>query len=190
MHHVGRIVRLQVQVAPLKRGVTPHRWYDPSRIRPVDRLTVGDDGVLGHDGDLVLVDVHHRRHPQSRHRRPASGLSLGFTSHYTWMRDRFGTHLADGAAGENVLVETDRRLGPEDLAGGLVIHGGATARRVLGGIEVAEPCVEFSRFAAPGHATGVEPLPQLRGGVRGFYAVPEAGPWPVMPGEDLWVGVP
>jgi hypothetical protein len=95
--------------------------------------------------------------------------------HYRAMRDRFGAHLADGCAGENILIETDRGWTADLLGESLVIEcaGGHTV--ALASLIVAAPCVEFSRFAY----LSADPLTsdQLRstlqfldGGMRGFYA--------------------
>lgn len=176
---LGTIVRLQVQVAPLKRGEKPARWYDPARIREMSSLMVTRDGVVGTaaNGERVR-DVHHVDHPDSRSWGLASGLSLGFTSHYGRMRARFGDHLADGVAGENILVACDEVVTLDRLGGEVVLAPGegrdaATAR--LDQVEVAEPCVEFSRFAAQvgagDEASLTDTLRFLRAGTRGFYLV-------------------
>lgn len=175
MRELGRVVRLQVQLDPLKRGEKPHRWYDTSRIRAVDALTVTERGVVGHlDGEHIpLVDVHHADHPRSRN-RGANGISLGVTAHYAWMRERYGDHLVEGVAGENLVVDHPGRLTLEDLEDGVRVLGEEEV--VLGPVAVAEPCVEFSRFVLddPTAATR-EPLRALRGGVRGFYLGVRAG---------------
>ncbi|MGH9162863.1 MAG: MOSC domain-containing protein [Vicinamibacteraceae bacterium] len=167
------IVQLQVQVERLKRGEKPHRWYDTSRVRPVDRLYVGEDGCVGETNGEKIVDVHNVIHPHSRNHGRASGLSLGFTSHYRAMRERFGPHVINGAAGENVLVDVEERLTRDRLAHAAIrTRSGVEVR--FAQVEVAEPCVEFSRFVMrvePGDRTlrMREPLQQLRGGMRGFY---------------------
>ena len=90
-----RIVRLQIQQEPLKRGEKPYRWYDPTPIRQVERLLVDERGATGlADGDKIL-DVHHVDHPRSRNHGRASGLSVGFTAHYGAMRARFGDRVVD-----------------------------------------------------------------------------------------------
>ena len=170
-------MRLQVQVAPLKRGERPRRWYDPGRIRRVAALTVTPEGVVGHDGDRAVVDVHHRDHPQSRHRGD-NGISLCTTGHYERMREEFGDHLVDGIAAENVLLDRPGWLDVEQLAAGVAVVGedGERGRLVLGRPAAAEPCVEFSRLAVGDpDAPLQEPLRQLRGGVRGYYLSVLAG---------------
>ncbi len=167
------VVRLQVQLDPLKKGRKPHRWYDTSPIRQVARLHVTADGAIGELDGRQLLDVHHVAHPRSRNHGRASGLSVGFTSHYRAMREMFGAHVTDGVAGENVLVDSDERITRDRLEGGAI--------RLLDGrvvpfaeVAVAEPCVEFSRYVlgvppGDGGPPMREPLQALRGGMRGFY---------------------
>lgn len=184
------IVRLQIQDSPLKRGDKPYRWYDPSAIRRVDRLAVSDEGALGRTdgGEADLIDVHNVTHPSSRNHGRASGLSIGFTSHYRAMREQFGPHVTDGIAGENVLVDAARGLTADDLAGAMLRTG--SGREVpFDEVQVAEPCVEFSRFVlqVPHGEAGTamrEPLQALRGGLRGFY-VALAEPVELSTGDHL-----
>lgn len=174
MEELGEIVRLQVQVAPLKRGERPHRWYDADRIRRVDALTVTPRGVVGHVDGRDVIDVHHRDHPQSRHRGD-NGLSLCPTGHYELMRRRFGEHLVDGVAAENVLVERLGWLDLADLGDGVVAVTGERARVTLGAARPAQPCVEFSRFATGDAAAVREPLRYLADGMRGYLLTVEEG---------------
>jgi hypothetical protein len=171
VRELGCIARLQVQTEPLKRGEKPDRTYDPSLIREVDELTVTEHGVLGHVNgqDEPILDAHHRDHPRSRFRGD-NGLSLGVLGHYTLLRERFGAHVVDGVAGENVLIDHPGRLTLEDLEGGVRVLSEEPV--VLAPVVVAEPCLEFSRLVLGEEAatTSVrEPLQELRGGMRGFY---------------------
>lgn len=182
------IVRLQVQQEPLKRGEKPYRWYDPTPIRRVERLVVDERGATGIADDDKILDVHHLDHPRSRNHGRASGLSVGFTAHYRAMRARFGDRVADGVAGENVLVDTDEQMTHDRLAAGAVrTRDGRTVPFIE--VEVAEPCVEFSRYilgAEPGDRSQPmrEPLRALRGGMRGFY-VALAEPVELVVGDEL-----
>jgi hypothetical protein len=172
---IGRIVRLQVQTAHLKRGEPPRRWYDPAPITAVATLRLEDVGVsgVGSDGSLHH-DVHHRDHPISRHRGD-NGVSVGFTSHYRQMRERFGDHLLDGVAGENILVESDDHHTVEALGGSLLVETPEGIAR-LAEVIVAPPCVEFTRFCmqwprdARPDRTVTEALRFLDDGMRAFYA--------------------
>ncbi len=172
---IGRIVRLQVQTAHLKRGEQPRRWYDPAPITEVATLRLEDGGVSGVGADGTLHhDVHHRDHPIARHRGD-NGISVGFTSHYGAMRDRFGDHLTNGVAGENILVEAGDVFTPESLGGTLVVETERGTAR-LADVIVAAPCVEFTRFCmrwprdARPDRTVTEALQFLDGGMRAFYA--------------------
>ena len=177
---IGPIVRLQVQTSSLKHGQRPRSWYDPSPIRAVPALRLDDGGVTGvDDGDIA--DAHHRDHPQSKHRRE-NGVSVGFTGHYNEMRSRFGGHLVDGIAGENILVDAEGIFTAADVGQGFTIVG-AHCPVELTSVEYAKPCVEFSKFCA-GYARDQRPdivitetLQYLNLGTRGFYAtlVDESG---------------
>lgn len=172
---VGRIVRLQVQTASLKRGERPHRWYDPAPITPVSTLLLDKNGVRGVLDDVMLEDVHNLTHAESKFRAD-NGISIGFTSHYAAMRDRFGDHLADGLAGENILVATDGMMSLGALGSVLVIET-REGTVEMAQISVATPCVEFSRFCLrydrdrPADRTVTDALRFLDGGMRGYYAV-------------------
>ncbi len=178
---IGPIVRLQVQTRSLKRGERPRSWYDPAAILSLNVVRIDAGGVTGIDdasGDDI-GDLHHRDHPASKH-RGENGVSLGFTSHYSRMRDRFGAHLTDGIAGENIIVETDQIVGTDDLDHGVVIVTGDGPVE-LGSAEIAKPCAEFSKFCA-GYAPDqladsviTETLQFLYDGTRGFYVTYEQG---------------
>ena len=178
---IGTIVRLQVQESSLKVGSRPRR-YDPAPIRSVPALRVSSAGVDGltKNGETI-VDVHHSEHPASKNRGGENGISLGFTGHYREMRQRFGHHLADGIAGENILIAADRQF-QEELAGGVVVEGTCGRRLELRPVIVAAPCVEFSRYALKfpdgtrPDATVTEALRFLDAGMRGFYATYEGEP--------------
>ncbi|MPZ21047.1 MAG: hypothetical protein GEV06_24570 [Luteitalea sp.] len=184
------IAQLQVQVEPLKRGEKPHRWYDASRIRQVGRLYVDENGCIGESKGEKIVDVHNVTHPSSRNHGRASGLSLGFTSHYRAMREKFGPRVINGAAGENVLVDIEERMTRDRLAHAAIrTRDGVEVR--FADVDVAEPCVEFSRYVMgvePDDRTlrMREPLQQLRGGMRGFY-VTLAQPVELLVGDELLI---
>jgi hypothetical protein len=173
---IGTIVRLQVQESSLKVGSKPRR-YDPAPIRPVPAMRVSPAGVvgLGENGETI-VDVHNHDHPASKNRGGENGISLGFTPHYLAMRRRFGQHLHDGVAGENILITVDRQFLEEDLAAGVVVEGTGGRRVELRPVIVAAPCVEFARYAlnfpndTRPDATVTEALRFLDTGMRGFYA--------------------
>jgi hypothetical protein len=117
---------------------------------------------------------------------------MGFTSHYERMRARYGNHLADGIAGENILVDAGVVIDEAALAAGVVILT-ASGPVPLANVHAAAPCVEFSRFCAgygrerqsDRHIT--ETLQFLDGGIRGFYATlaADAAPVTIAPGDIL-----
>jgi hypothetical protein len=176
MREIGLIKHVQLQRSSLKQGQRPQRYYDPAPLLLVDRLLIdaGGTSATGADG-APIIDIHHASHPETKQRLGINGISVGFTSHYRAMRDRYGAHLPDGCAGENILVESDQIWSIGDLGAALLIEAADGQLVRLDGLRVAAPCVEFSRFA---HLSD-EPLTsdQLRttlqfldGGMRGFYA--------------------
>jgi hypothetical protein len=174
MRELGRIVRLQIQRSSLKTGEKPRRSYDPAPLLAVDRVALGPDGALGEDaGGAWLVDVHPRAHPETKNEDGVHGVSLGFTSHYTLMRQRFGERITLGCAGENIIVETTGRIAVEDLDGGvalLALDGRELARLEV--LQVAHPCRPFTGWALGGMVEAdvlKEQLQFLDGGTRGYY---------------------
>jgi hypothetical protein len=195
VHLIGEIVRLQVQQASLKVGGPPRRRYDPGPIQFVPALVMTEAGVCGlaENGEMVS-DVHHRDHPASKNRDGVNGISVGFTSHYHAMRERFGGHLSDGIAGENILIQTDYFLSEDDLLGGMTLVSDQDERSRLTAIVVATPCVEFARFAlrfpddARPDRTVSDALTFLNDGVRGYYARVANGPVTIRLGGRVFVG--
>lgn len=177
MHLLGTIVRLQVQRASLKVGQPPRKRYDPTPIVEAPALTLDPGGVRGWSpaGDPI-ADVHHAGHPRSKNRGGENGVSVGFTAHYDAMRDRFGDHLTDGIAGENILIATDQMLGADDLRHGLAIATADGTVIRLDDVIVAAPCVEFTRYAlrfpaaARPDGSVTAALQFLNDGMRGYYA--------------------
>ncbi len=190
---IGTIVRLQVQESSLKVGEKPRR-YDPAPIRSVPAISLSPSGVVGlTENGEPIIDVHHHDHPASKNRGGENGISLGFTSHYLAMRERFGQHLSDGIAGENILVAVDRPFQVEDLAGGVVVEDSEGRQLELRPVIVAAPCVEFARYAlnfpddARPDATVTEAVRYLDAGMRGFYATYEGEPAVVEAGAQVFL---
>jgi hypothetical protein len=177
MNALGRVVQLQVQTGGLKRGERPNRVYDPSPLLSVASLRLTPRGAAGltAEGESVL-DVHHADHPDTQ-RAPGREVSFGFTSHYAKMQERYGERVSIGCAGENVLIEADRVFRLEDLGSGLAFRSDATGALLrLSEVTVADPCVEFSRFAlGDAHASPQDVKPALQfldAGTRGYVFTP------------------
>ena len=170
MHKIGPIIHIQIQPTSLKVG-KPER-YDPTRLLVVDELLLSQPGVVGvtHDGQHI-VDIHNANHPNTKSRGD-NGFSLGFTSHYESIRSRFGLHITDACAGENILIETDKMFSLIDLQNGLAIQQARTGEYILlTDIQPIVPCLPFSAYAAnmPLASSAVkETLQFLMHGRRGF----------------------
>ncbi len=178
MRAIGRVTRLQIQRSSLKIGEKPNRHYDPAPLLAVPRLSVTPDGVLGAGPDGAwLVDVHHRAHPQTKNEDGLHGVSIGFTSHYAAMRERYGDRLVVGCAGENLIVDAPRMFSYEDLAGGVAVVGADGKERVrLRVLQVAHPCRPFTGWALGGQVESDVLKSQLQfldNGMRGFYCTGE-----------------
>jgi hypothetical protein len=191
---IGTIIQLQVQRSSLKIGERRQRRYDPAPIQAVPSLDLDPGGVVGWDPDgRPIIDVHHRSHPMSKNRDGDNGVSIGFVSHYDVMRARLGSHLTNGMAGENILVDTELSFANGDLPEQLLVETADGDRIELVNVQVAEPCVEFTRFAmrhpsdAPPDGTVSESLDFLRRGVRGYYATYLGAPARVTLGDRVIV---
>jgi hypothetical protein len=180
MRAIGTVTRLQIQRSSLKTGEKPARVYDPAPLLAVPRLAISPAGVLGAGGGADggwLVDVHHQAHPDTKNEDGLHGVSVGFTSHYAAMRDRFGERIVIGCAGENVIVETDGMVTYDDVAAGIALVGADGAERVrLRVLQVAHPCRPFTGWALGGRVESEvlkSHLQFLDDGMRGFYCVGE-----------------
>ena len=186
---LGPIVRLQIQRTGLKLGEKPNRVYDPAPLLEVQALTLSPAGAVAllPDGS-ALLDVHHLQHPRTRNLGGANDLSVGFTGHYARMRDRYGAHVLDGCAGENILVENAARLELAAVQRGLAVQTDQ-GWVWLHGVRIALPCVEFSTYAShPAAPEDVKTALQfLDGGLRGFYCTyDDEQPATVSVGDQVW----
>ncbi|GMV84046.1 MAG: hypothetical protein AMXMBFR7_52300 [Planctomycetota bacterium] len=196
MRLLGRVVRLQVQRERLKRGERPARRYDPEPLLDVAELELSENGVWGWTAAGERhTDVHNRLH-ESHNYRGENGISFGFTGHYAAMRTRFGSRLVDGIAGENILIESADVHDLQEFANGLRIVTEGDAPVDLSRICVAEPCLEFTRFALdqeshaiPAQSVAVA-LQFLRRGLRGFYATWEGLPVRIRLGAQVFASGP
>ena len=190
MKLVGEIVRLQIQKESLKRGERPYRIYSTDNIQTVQALHLTPKGVMGRQNGQELLDVHHTDHPRSRSRGD-NGISLGFTSHYGRMRQRFGDHLTIGCAGENIIVETAVSFTLNHLTNGIIIQTADGQQIHLNQVAVMLPCLPFSKFslqtANPPAERLKETLQFLDNGMRGFSAVLMGETAVVHPGDKLFL---
>lgn len=195
MRALGPITHLQIQRSSLKVGLLGERCYSPVPLQPVAELRVTPEGVALLDGEArTVLDVHNRNHPESKQARSGvNAVSVGFSAHYAAMRERFGDHLADGMAGENILIDADGRISEDDLGRGLLIVTADGQELRLCNLQKAEPCLEFTRFALQYPPTGraddrvSDGLNFLRGGMRGFYATYDGPPVTVRLGDSVFL---
>ena len=159
-----RILRLQIQIGPMKPGKAPLREYRTTGLQQVDRLLVSSRGNHGEWSvgaqTETAIDVHHQDHPQSRNRKGGAGVSVLGTGDYERLRNTYGAHLVDGAAGESVLVDAPDGIADLDFPAEFAISTPDGLINFERG-RVASPCVEFSRFCL-----GEPPSPQVSDAVR------------------------
>ena len=183
---VGEITLLQIQTEEM----TGQGGYDSSLLIPAEVLRLTPDGVFGLSNGAWIADRHHRYHPAARHWHATETLSFGFTSHYDHMWDLFRqTDL--GAGGENAIVVADRMMQLHHIAGGMRIES-ADGRIELSDPEIAQPCVEFTRYmTARPDASALElksDREKLGNGVRGFVVgMTDPGVFDVRVGDRLSV---
>jgi hypothetical protein len=173
MNLLGKIVRLQIQRASLKTGEKPNRVYDPAPLLAVEALTLTPHGAEAHLPDgAVLLDIHNARHPDTKNIENENALSIGFTHHYELMRQQFGEHVPLGCGGENIIVETERRIELSEVVGGLVIRTADGAFVRLENVLVAEPCRPFAGYLLGRRVDGdtlKASVQFLQAGMRGYY---------------------
>ena len=157
-------------------------FYDESRRVEVDQLSVNSKGIEATSPDgLHVLDIHHLDHPDKEY-DDDDLVCIGFTSHYDKMRERFGNHMVYGSAGENIIVENPKEIWLADLGSQIAIENQETGQLlVLGEVQVAQPCDEFSHFAAQRQKERLpaqelkEILQFLSDGRRGFLMVLKEG---------------
>ncbi|MBC7872137.1 MAG: hypothetical protein H7Y09_14925 [Chitinophagaceae bacterium] len=174
MKTLGIIKQVQIQRSPLKMGEATQRLYNPIPLLVVDALRLTSMGAFGLTADGgEIMDIHHVNHRQSRNNGNANGLSFNFTSHYAKMRERFGSHLTDGIAAENILIEYDQIMTQPEIGDRLIIQNATTNDiTILYEVIDAPPCAPFACFAAKQTLEGQpmkEALQFLDVGIRGFY---------------------
>ena len=192
---LGKVKLVQIQPSGLIVETEAGEVYDASRRVEVDRLIITPLGVetVTPEGERVL-DIHHINHPGKAYDNKDL-VSIGFTSHYAAMRERFGEHMVDGVAGENIIIEYDREVWMEDLGHQIAIESAKTGKRALLDIvRFAAPCDNFSHFVADSQherlpaAELKSTLQFLNNGRRGFLLVLSEGQESVVVeyGDRVW----
>ncbi len=182
LRELGRVKLVQVQPSGLIIETPSGYYYDASRRLEVDSLEITPLGIEATtpNGEHVL-DIHHMNHPDKAYDNDDL-ISIGFTAHYEAMRARFGEHMVDGIAGENIIIEYEAEVWSEDLGKGITIENQDTRHRAaLGLISFAAPCREFCLFAAQSQHERLpadklkDTLQFLGKGRRGFLLVMSNG---------------
>lgn len=193
---LGKVKLVQLQPSGLIIETPSGYFYDASRRVEVDRIQITSKGIEANTpkGEQVL-DIHHINHPDKAY-DDDDLVCIGFTSHYEAMRERFGEHMVDGVAGENIIIEYDREVWINDLEQQIAIENVETGHRVLLDVlSFAAPCNEFSHFAANSQherlpaANLKTTLQFLNKGRRGFLLVLSPGQVSasVQPGDRVFV---
>jgi hypothetical protein len=196
MRHLGRVKQTQLQPNGLIIETPSGYFYDASRRVVVERLQITPLGIEATtpDGEHVL-DIHHINHPDKAY-DDDDLICIGFTSHYATMRSRFGEHMVDGIAGENIIIECDQEIWPEDLGQQIAIENRDTGTlTLLDMVSFAAPCDEFSHFAANSQDARMpaeelkETLQFLGNGRRGYLLVMSEGQETatIQPGDKVLV---
>jgi hypothetical protein len=196
LQELGKVTLVQLQPSGLIIETPSGSFYDVSRRLVVDQLAITSLGIEAYtpDGQRVL-DIHHISHPDKAYDNNDL-VCIGFSSHYAAMRDRFGEHMVDGVAGENIIIECDEEIWPADLGRGIAIENQETGQlAILDLVSFAAPCDEFSHFV---NGSQQERLPAgvlkdslqfLGNGRRGYLLLLRDGQEPatVRPGDAVFV---
>lgn len=175
---LGKVKFVQVQPSGLIIETPSGCYYDASRRVEVDHLLITSKGIEATtpEGEHVL-DIHHIDHPDKAY-DDDDLVSIGFTSHYEAMRARFGEHMVDGVAGENIIIEFGEEVWVDDIGGQLAIENTDTGQKtMLDLVCFAAPCDEFSHFASQSQGERLlaaelkATLNFLNNGRRGFLLV-------------------
>lgn len=193
MQKIGTIKFVQIQRSHMKTYEGENRIYRPDPLLTVEKLSLTVDGIMGvASNGKEIIDVHHIQHLQSRFRGD-NKISFGFVQHYNRMRERFGDHIADGAGGENIIIEASEDITELDYQRRFFIqHEGQGTLIELRNVIPAPPCREFSIFClqvAQCKDDIKSALQFLSKGTRGYYAelVENDEPCFVQAGDTLFI---
>jgi len=173
MQKIGTVAFVQVQRYSMKKWFDDDLHYDTNPLMTVDKLWLNNGGIMGITEDnTTIVDVHSMQHPESKCRGD-NKISFGFLPNYDAMRERFGEHMTDGIAGENILITVEGDLPEDILSKNWILETSDGTHVPLKSVVVAPPCREFSIFCAGKTIAGSElkeTLQFLHDGRRGYYA--------------------
>lgn len=182
IREIGVVKLVQVQPNGLIIETPSGYFYDVTRRVEVESLLISSLGIeaITPEGEHVL-DIHHINHPDKAY-DDDDLVSIGFTSHYDAMRTRFGEHMVDGSAGENIIIDYADEVWEEDLGKQIAIENAETGHRaLLDLVSFAPPCEEFSHFVNQSQherlpaATLKSTLQFLNNGRRGFLLLLNEG---------------
>jgi len=194
LRELGKVKLVQIQPSGLVVQTELGDVYDPTRRVEVDRLLITQLGIEAVINGERVLDIHHIDHPDKAYDNKDL-VSIGFTSHYEAMRKRFGEHMVNGIAGENIIIEYAQEVWMEDLGKQIAFENMKSGKRSLFDIvRFAAPCNEFSHFAADSQHERLpadelkSTLQFLNNGRRGFLLVLSEGqdPMIVEPGDKVW----
>lgn len=191
MQLIGKITHLQIQRSSLKVGEKPNRIYTPEPLLAVEALTLTATGAEAHlPGGEVWLDVHNARHPETKNNENENSLSVGFTHHYELIRRQFGEQVPFASGGENIIVETARRVELNEVAGGVQIQRADGSFIRLTNVMVAEPCKPFAGYLLGRMVDGntlKASVQFLQNGMRGYYmALAQTEPAAINVGDAVW----
>lgn len=178
LHELGKVKLVQLQPSGLIIETPSGNFYDASRRVELDHLLITPKGIEATtpQGEHLL-DIHHLDHPDKAY-DDDDLVCIGFTSHYEKMRTRFGEHMVDGVAGENIIIEFGEEVWVDDIGQQLAIENTDTGQKtMLDLVCFAAPCDEFSHFASQSQGERL-PAADLKGvlnflndGRRGYLLV-------------------
>jgi len=186
IRELGKVKLVQLQPSGLIIETQPGEYfYDSSRRLEVDQIIINSKGIEAIDADgKNVLDIHHLDHPDKEY-DDDDLVCIGFTSHYEAMREKFGDHMVDGIAGENIIIEYEDEVWVEDIGDQIAIENKETGQRiVMDLLSFAAPCHEFSHFTTQSQDKKLEPeklketLQFLNKGRRGFLLVLSEGQEP------------
>lgn len=189
MQKIGTVKFVQIQRDHMKIIEDGVRFYRPDPLLRVEQLELLPEGIIGITGNTRSVDVHNETHPDSRYRGD-NKISFGFTQHYERMRARFGDHLKDGYAGENIIVDAEVDI--LDLKTNRRFYFKHDETLIeLKNVIPAPPCREFSVYClqVPQCQEDIKGALQfLNNGTRGYYAelVPNNNACLIQAGDELF----